>query len=195
MEGRREELMREELARSVSELPAGVLYQLIFFSGPVWVAGDTVSQRGMSATVTSGRKTFRWASKTNHFGWNSVGDDLQTPVWRHVSTSNIEKSLEDIKTTRLSSGTVWLPPMQMALRMDPPPQVVYFMTDGLAGNDSNEIATEIASLCRDKGVVVNTVSLLEPRARDAMIRMAEQTGGQAAYIDAKGEREILERKK
>lgn len=85
--------------------------------------------------------------------------------------------------------------MQMALRMDPPPQVVYFMTDGLAGNDSNKIATEIASLCRDKGVVVNTVSLLEPRARDAMIRMAEQTGGQAAYIDAKGEREILERKK
>ena len=195
MRGRRQELMREELARSVSELPPGVLYQLIFFSGPVWVAGDTVSQRGMSANVTSGRKTYRWESKSNHFGWDSVGDDLQIPVWRNVSNSNIEESLAAIKTTRLSSGTVWLPPMQMALRLDPPPQVIYFMTDGLAGSNSNEIATEIAGLCRDQGVVVNTVSLLEPRAREAMIRMAEQTGGQAAYIDAEGEREILERKK
>ena len=35
--------MRDELSRSVKGLPDGTKYQLIFFSGPAWVAGDEVT--------------------------------------------------------------------------------------------------------------------------------------------------------
>ncbi|MFU8893134.1 MAG: vWA domain-containing protein [Luteolibacter sp.] len=194
MKGERERIMREELAKSVSELPSGMLYQLIFFSGPVWVAGDKVEQRGMKATVISGKDRFEWESKGDHHAWDVVGKKLQTPAWRDVGISNIEESLKHIKETRLTSGTVWMPSMQMALRMEPVPQIIYFMTDGIAGPNSDTIAREIASLAREKGVIVNTIALMEPKARNAMITLAHETGGEAALVDAKGLRHVLEKK-
>lgn len=196
MLGQREKLMREELSHSVSRLPSGIVYQMIFFSGPAWVAGDKVVQRGRNATITSGGRSYRWAAPTptSYHGWRPVGNNLQTPMWQSTSKENIAESIKHIKTTKLTLGTVWLSPMEMALRMDPPPEVIYFMTDGLTGR-SNQVATRIARLCREKGVVVNTVSLLEPKAREAMILMAERTGGQAVYIDARGRREVLRSKK
>ena len=192
MVGVREGLMREELARSVSELPPGMLYQLIFFSGPAWVAGDELQQKANAATVKSGRNVYQWIRKAdNHHSWDVADSNVQTPLWRSVTSKSIQESLQHIKESKLTLGTVWMPPMQMALRMDPPPQIIYFMTDGIAGPNSEQIAKDIAKLAREKSVIVNTVALMEPRARAAMISLAHETGGQAALIDANGERHIL----
>ncbi len=195
MRGERERLMREELTRSVSELPSGMMYQLIFFSGPAWVAGDTVQRQGMTATVTSGKDKFEWRSTSNEFAWDVVNPkNVQTPPWIPTTQSNIEESLELIKNTSLVGGTVWIPPMQMALRMDPAPQVIYFMTDGIVqGQDVVQLAKDIAELARSKGTVVHTVALMEPRAREAMITLAHETGGVASLVDAKGEHQVLEK--
>lgn len=194
MRGKRERLMREELAQSVAELPPGMLYQLIFFSGPAWVAGDTMQRRGMTATVTSGKDKFEWRSRSNEYAWDVVNPKkVQTPAWVPTTQSNIDISLEHIKKTSLVGGTVWMPTMQMALRMDPAPQVIYFMTDGIVeGQDVVKLAKDIAELARSKGTVVNTIALMEPKARKAMITLAHETGGVAVLVDAKGERQVLE---
>ena len=42
MIGAKEKLMRQELARSVKNLPDTLEYALIFFSGPAWYAGQNV---------------------------------------------------------------------------------------------------------------------------------------------------------
>lgn len=197
MRGKREELMREELANSIEALPPGMQYQLIFFAGPAWVAGDAVkvSQGNKQATVTAGSKTYAWFSKTNAHGWE-VKDPkkVQQPEWLDVTSNGVKKSLQQIKETKLVWGTVWQPPVEMALRMDPPPQIIYFMTDGLTGGNPVQAAEKIAKLARDKKVIINTVTLMEPRAREAMITMAEQTGGQATLINEKGEQKPLKSK-
>lgn len=194
MRGKRDTIMREELTRSISELPHGMRYQLIFFSGPVWVAGDKVAHRDRSATVVSGNEQFEWERKGDQHSWDAVGNKLQTPEWRDVSASNIKESLKHIKESRLSIGTTWMPPIQMALRMEPTPEIIYFMTDGVAGRNSNAIAREIATLAGRMGVIVNTVALMEPRARAGMITMAHKTGGQATMVDADGKTHILEKR-
>jgi hypothetical protein len=190
MRGRREQLMRKELAKSVSALTPGVQYQLIFFAGPAWVAGDEVkiARGNKQATVTAGRKTYDWISKSDAHDWQ-VRDPkkVQKPKWLDVSSSTIKKSLKQIKETKLVWGTVWQPSVEMALRLDPAPQVIYFMTDGLTGGDPVKAAKHIADLARRQNVIINTVALMQPRAREAMIAMADQTGGQATLINENGE--------
>ena len=192
VQGDRDKLMREELTRSVSELPPGVVYQLIFFAGPGWVAGDQVQVRGKKATVTSGKDKYEWETSHSYGQWDVAGKKVQTPVWRSVTTQNIEESLKHIKNTQLVLGTVWMPPMEMALRMDPPPQVIYFMTDGIVGGrDVVQLAKDIAKLARSKGTRVNTIALMEPKAREAMITLANETGGEALMVREDGSRQVL----
>jgi len=194
--GHRERLMRQEMAQSVAALPPGMQFQMIFFSGPSWVAGDNVVRQGHRATVTSGNDKFEWRSPGGahaEFKWDVVDPKkVQTPIWYPTTQTVIQNSLKLIEETRLIGGTVWMPPMQMAMRMDPPPQVIFFMTDGIVeGRDTVQLAEDIAAMCRAKGTVVNTVALMEPKARKAMVTLAHQTGGTAMLVNSKGERLVL----
>ena len=172
-------LMKEELAESIKELKPGMQYQMIFFSGPAWVAGSTVDDPNDDAsTVTD--------PDGNVFKWTKRGPDgkTQEPEWLTLSSSTKNKSLDHIEETPLSLGTKWLPPMTMALEMKPAPQVIFFMTDGVGGSLAD--AEAIADMARRKRVIVNTIALMEPKAEDAMRLIAEKTKGQFAIIGEDG---------
>jgi hypothetical protein len=193
MRGKRDQLMREELTRSIAGLSSGMEYQLIFFAGPAWIAGDVVkitdgNRRGL---VTSGRSEFEWITRGGAHGWEVKGK-AQVPEWLAVSAVNSKTSLEHIKETPLVWGTVWAPGIDMALSMDPPPQIIYFMTDGLTGGNAVKEAESIAKRAKKARAIVNTVSLMEPKAREAMITLASLTGGAATLIDEKGKANVLD---
>jgi len=194
MRGRRDQLMRAELSRSISTLPPGVDYQIIFFAGPAWVAGDTVEMAGdrRTAEVKSAGRTFRWESaRAGASGWQTRGA-RQRPDWLKVTESNREQSLAHIRDTPLVWGTIWEPPLDMALNLDPRPDVIYFMTDGVVGGtDPVEVARRIANRARTRNVVINTVAMMEPRAERAMIEMATRTGGVASMIQSDGQAVVL----
>jgi hypothetical protein len=187
MRGKREQLMREELTNSVSGLSSGMEYQLIFFAGPAWVAGDEakVFKGNREGLVTSGKAKFEWSTDGGAHGWKVKGK-AQVPEWLAVSAANSKSSLKHIKETPLVWGTVWAPGIDMALSMDPPPQIIYFMTDGLTGGNAVKEAEAIAKRAKKARTIVNTVSLMEPRAREAMVTLAKLTGGEATLIDEKG---------
>lgn len=48
----------------------------------------------------------------------------------------------------------------MALSMDPKPDVIFFMTDGIAGKNSLDIAEDISCKACGMKVVINTVALM-----------------------------------
>jgi hypothetical protein len=50
MNGQRDKLMRDELEKSIKEMPTGAKYQLIFFAGPAWVAGSEVPNASAKGT-------------------------------------------------------------------------------------------------------------------------------------------------
>ena len=70
----------------------------------------------------------------------------------------------------------------MALDMKPKPDLVVFLTDGASGSDSSEKAKKLGNSAKTRGIKVNTIALMEPRAREAMAELARRAGGSFALI-------------
>lgn len=190
MGGEREDLMRKELSDSVKQLVEGMKYQMIFFAGPAWVGGDEVNSNKKVGLITGADGKFEWKCSGSADGWKQVGKK-QVPQWQQVSKSGLRKSEKIIKETPLVWGTYWRPPLEMALTMDPPPQVIYFMTDGASGKTAEDTARTIGAKAKAKGIVINCVALMEPRAHDAMDELAKRTGGQFTVVFKGGKRQKI----
>jgi hypothetical protein len=188
----RESLMRNELSKSVKGLSAGMGYQLIFFAGPAWVAGDEVSMQGhRTATVKHRGKTYEWTCRGGKaHDWLPEGKKLQ-PEWVSAGHREIARSIKEIEETKLVWGTHWQPAIEMALSMVPPPEVLFFMTDGVTGGDVMAAVRELAAKAKAKGTVINTVAMMEPRAEDAMKDLARRTGGQFTIVRQNGKVELV----
>ncbi len=193
MRGEREKLMRDELARSVSGLKGGVQYQLVFFAGPAWVAGDQVqlvkngTTKVTSMMASAKNQVYEWVNTGGSNGFKPKDEDkLQTPAWLRSNASQLEKSAEVIKQTPLVYGTVWQPAIEMALRMEPKPNVIFFMTDGVCGGNVLKIAEDIGKRAKSEGVVINTVAMMDPKTKAAMLKMSEESGGSFTLIKEDG---------
>ena len=183
----REALMRKELISSVDKIAHKTNYALIFFAGPAWVAGDEVDWTKKKAIVTGkGRRKYEWKSPGTAHEWDQVGK--KEPVeWLSATQGQLSKSRKVIKETRLVWGTRWDNPLQMALDMDPPPQVIYFMTDGVA-KGSDRWAREIGARAKSRGVKINCVAMMQPKAHDAMEDLAKRTDGHFTIVMQGGQR-------
>lgn len=192
MRGDRINLLKKELARSVGALPDGMEYQLIFFAGPAWVAGSDVQLQGKgSATVEYEGKTYKWTcTGKNANKWDTKGSTMRVQ-WRKADKERLEESLSAIKSTSLVWGTAWEKPLEMAIDMKPRPDVVFFMTDGASGSDSEDIAKRIGRRAKSRGITINSIALMDPTARDAMGALSERTGGQFSMVKKDGSTQVL----
>ena len=189
MKGERDALMRKELAKSVGGLSASVKFQMIFFSGPAWVAGSDLPgfnySTGKATVKGKGGHSYEWTGKGLH-DWTPKGK-RQPAEWLDVTSSQLTESLKIIKTDPLSGGTDWENPLLMAFDMEPPPNVVFFMTDGaVGGRDMMALVKDLAAVAKRKGIVVNTIAMMEPKAEEPMADLAKRTGGEFTVIDANG---------
>lgn len=208
-------LMKEELDRSLDTLSAGMKYQMIFFAGPVWVAGSDVAYRGSDQEAKTGNiitgpdeKEYKWKTKGGANGFEPVGK-MQKANWITVNSTHgklgaqrrdaekagqktIAESKEIVRDTKLVWGTRWKYALEMALEMEPTPEVIYFMTDGSTGREAGEVARDVARKAKRAGCVVNCIAMMEPRAHDAMKEIAKKTGGQFTIVKAGGEVEEVD---
>ncbi len=182
----RHQLMRDELSESLSLMHPGLQIGIIFFAGPAWVAGDTV--KGTTVTSSKG-KSYKWKRGQGHSKWEHDGKKQKVPWWT-ITDKEIKRLTKIVKTAPLSGGTVWDNPLNMALDMDPPPQMIYFMTDGVA-NGSDKWAKEVGERAKKMGVVINCVALMQPKAEEDLKTMARLTGGQLTMVDGKGKRKEI----
>lgn len=185
MKGEKIELLRKELARSVAALPNDLEYQIICFAGPTWVAGDEViqGQTHHSYQVKSDGKEYGWITFDKPFNFRPTNtSNTQEANWIISTNDNRLESIEIIQNTPMAWGTVWSYPLEMALNMSPQPDVIYFMTDGLAGTDSFRVANTIGEQAAKKDIIINTVSLMKPEARNSMQKMADLTRGVYSLI-------------
>lgn len=187
MNGKRQKLMRAELTKSVSRLSADQDYQLVFFAGPVWVAGSTITmatdQKSGVVTSPNGRE-HRWAA-TQGGRWEVSGRAPEA-TWLHADKAALEKSVATIRQTELVNGTYWKPAIDMALDLKPAPEIIYFMTDGIVSRNVDQTIDELARTARRKKCVINTIAMMEPEAADAMRDLAEKSGGRFTMIHPDG---------
>ncbi len=179
----RDVLMREELSRSVKALPDKTKYQLIFFSGPAWVAGDEV----VGNTVKHKGKDYKWSSKSL-WEWVPEGTMMKAE-WEESSEAQRKKSMSLIKNTELVGGTDWESPLIMAMNMEPPPEQIFFMTDGAMENrDMQRLVRGLVAKAKAKNIKINTVNMMVPQkeAIEAMDDLASKTGGKFTIVEKGG---------
>jgi len=186
MGGKKIKMMKKELKKSISKLPDGMEYQLIFFAGPAWIAGDDVAMGGgkKEATVKNDGKIYKWESKKGGNNWERRGKK-QKVGWIKSSKETREASLKAIQETQLVWGTTWNDPLEMALEMKPLPDYIFFMTDGAPGTGIDgalKTAKRMGARAKSRKVKVNTISLLLPQAKEALEELAEKTGGEFTLI-------------
>lgn len=205
MKGTREKLMREELENSIRRLPIGQKYQLIFFAGPSWIAGeqlvleplkrDKKNKSGLKAelkatfTNKEGKK-HEWKGKKTS-DWEPEGR-LPKAQWISATSKMKNESAQIIKSNELVGGSNWSYPFEIAFSMSPLPSTVIFMTDGATGKKGLAAAMEYSKQARRRGIVINAVALMEPKAVQAMSILAEKTDGKFSLIDKEGKKVSLE---
>lgn len=187
MSGKREKLMRKELEKSVRQLSPLMHFQLIFFSGPVWIAGDRVEMNigNTEAVVTHGDTEYKWERGSTAGSWEHKGRK-PSAEWLAAGPVEIESAAVQIRETHLEYGTHWVSPLEIALEMTPPPDVIFFMTDGASPGTTERDIERLGSRARAKKTVINTMALMEPEAEDGMKELARRSKGRFTVIDASG---------
>jgi hypothetical protein len=193
MKGKREQLMRAELTKSVSQLQPRAQFQIICFCGPAWIAGDQVEMELAQANDEPGKRQatvhhhgqdFKWKS-AGHGVWEPDGKKLKAD-WLTADCATLDRTAIYIKETPLEYGTHWTGPLEMALEMQPAPEVIVFMTDGASPGTTDEMIKKIAARARTKNTIINTMSLMEPEADASMKMLAKLAKGKFTVIDVSG---------
>lgn len=70
----------------------------------------------------------------------------------------------------------------MALNMDPSPDVVYFLTDGVVGNGQQAVDEVIKMNRRGPRAKIFTISMMQPKAEDLLKDLADRSGGDFSVV-------------
>lgn len=199
----RADIMKKELQKAVDDLSGGTQFQMIFFAGPVWVAGSRImgsSNTRERNTIKSGKDTFEWVSAGGAHRFEPRGKRqkatwIDLPALGHQKKELIRDTKKIIRETPLVYGTRWKYALEMALEMEPAPQVIYFMTDGATGKEAMKVARSVGEQAKAKGITVNTVAMMEPRANEAMLEMAKLSGGTFTIVEENNRRRVVKKLK
>ncbi len=178
-------LMKAELAKSIRGLPSGIEYSLIFFAGPAWLPGAEVTELSKTKwEVLQNGKSYIWSKEGEIYTSKPAQPRVE---WIDSTRGNIRDSVKLVENSGLEFGTSWYTPLEMALKMKPQPDVVFFMTDGLAAG-TERVIEDLGEFARKRKIVINTIAINEPRAREAMTELAEMTKGEFSLVDEQGKR-------
>lgn len=188
MSGKRIKLLRAELKRSVAGLGLEKEYQIFFFAGPAWLAGDKVDMDSdrKSATVHAGNRTYDWAVPKDRPVWEMKKGRSRSVSWMKADPARIADSLTAIEETPLIYGTSWEGPLEMALALNPAPDLIFFMTDGVSGRESMNIAEKMGQRAKTKKTIINSIAMMEPDAVEPMKELARRSGGKFSVINEDG---------
>lgn len=197
----RVDIMKRELQNAVEDLAGGTQFQMIFFAGPVWIAGSEIlgsADTTMSNVIRAGEETFEWVNSADGQGFEPRGA-LQTAPWIQIpELGHAKKKIKldtkkTVRNTPLVWGTRWKYALEMALAMEPTPQVIYFMTDGATGTEAMTVARSVGDQAKAHGITINTVAMMEPRANEAMFELATRTNGTFTVVESGNRRRVVEK--
>ena len=159
--GSRIEALKKELERSIKELSSDMEVSLVFFSSTAW--------------------TFATPGPNPHDqGWSGVGK-MPVAAW-YPATAKVKQELTSkMRAMPTGGGTVWYPPLKLALNMNPPPQGVFLLSDG-APRDADLVLDEMKEINPHR-IPVHTISLELPGSpAGQLLEIAEKTGGKFSMI-------------
>lgn len=170
------DLMKEELKRSVSALPFGTEFQIIFFGGPAWFAGTEPE------LIHWNQSGYSWKYKN--------GNDANLPTRSLIRStkSRVKATLQHIDEVQTVGSTDWRSPLKMAINLAP--DVIYFMTDGAVEETPGKIplVEDITEYNRKKSrSKINSICLMEKKAFKMMKELSDKNNGTIFLVQENGE--------
>jgi hypothetical protein len=159
--GTRIEGLKKELIRSIENLPSKLNFTVIFFSSSGWHIGtegpDFVGN-----------------------GWSGAGEAPGTE-W-YPATQQVKHSvIQQIKAMPAKGGTVWYPPLKMAMTMHPSPTTVYLLSDG-DPRDGDSVLFDMGEI-NPNGIPIDTIAFeLAGSPASMLMEIAKTTGGRFSMV-------------
>ena len=177
----------EETTRALKGLKAGMQYQVIRFAGggvfawPGWKVDDKTVKFDNMVTDPNGKKYRFYSPKKGYADFEFDGPDSGLPKekWLEVGSSNLKKTIDVLEERQTFLGTDWLMALKVGHGMEPPPDVIYFMSDGTGGNAPGPILSYNRSHGRP---VINTFAMQTTKGAKEFAEVAAGTKGKFTIV-------------
>jgi hypothetical protein len=179
------ELLKKELNKSISQLPAGTAFQVLFFSDFAWPPGE-VNSRNSEAF-----EKYRWPRIDGSTEQLSAENykKAKIPTFKYLPVTPF--SLQDMKKivdeADNPGGTNWGAGLLMALNANPKPDVIFFMTDGNRSDEMGWIDIVTAENKRKLPMTtIHTSAMQQPDAAPELDTLAKRNNGKFTVVLGEG---------
>lgn len=155
----RVELLRSELSKSLKSLDPTVIYSIILFE-----------------------------ELARFHDWSSRIPQTGNSHWHQATPGNLSQSTRIVSSTKPDGGTDWFVGLSAALDLNPKPEVIYFMTDGVSDEDVNEAIRKTTEKNNESFPTarIHTTALIKPDLGELMKRLAHENDGNFTIVDRLG---------
>ncbi len=171
------DLLKKELVKSITQMPMGTSYQILFFSDFAWPHNE-VDSRNNSALMK-----YRWEIDPKDY------KSVKIPTFKFLQASpfTLQDSREIIERSDNPGGTNWGSGLLMALNASPKPDVIFFMTDGNRSDEMGWIDIVTAENKRRlPTTVIYTSAMQQPDAARELDTLAKRNNGKFTVVMGEG---------
>lgn len=121
----------------------------------------------------------------NHESWSLMDGHTGRMTWIRATQRGKRDAIRKINTeVQPGGGTVPSPGFMLAFSLEPVPDVIYFMTDGIFAESE---AAAIIAMNSDHRVPIHAICFASRAAEQMMRRIAQLSGGSYTHIEGPGE--------
>lgn len=167
------DVLKKELIKSLGRVPSGTQYQILFFSDFAW-PHNTIDPKKSAAF-----EKFRWSITSDE--WKKA--KIPTFAYLLASPFNLADSRKIVQEADNPGGTNWGSGLLMALKANPKPDIIFFMTDGQKSDEQGwvDIITSENNRSMTR-TVIHTSVMMETDAAADMDRLAKANGGTFSVV-------------
>ena len=148
------------------------------------VSGSMQSQNRLTSAISELTKSLKRLPDFARFYVLFYSNQVEMPAmqkgWNTARSSTVRRMINEFETIRAGGGTMPRPAFELALVLEPPPEVIFFLTDGEISGFSADML--LALIPRGKHIVVNTIAFGDSANQQQMIDIAKATGGQYRFV-------------
>lgn len=122
-----------------------------------------------------------------HIVMFSSGPLVEPPMqrgWTQARRANVNQHIRWLEDQTPGGGTVPAPAFDQVMNLNPRPDVIYFMTDGIIVGFTAEEIKQLNS--RGKRVIINTIAFGDQGSEDLLREIARDSNGQYRYVSDGG---------
>lgn len=167
------DLLKKELVKTMNQMPMGTSYQILYFSDFAW-PHDQVDSRNSEALLK-----YKWEIDSKDY------KKVKIPSFKYIQANpfSLRESTEIIQRSENPGGTNWGSGLLMALKGNPKPDVIFFMTDGLRSDEQGWVDVVTAeNKSRLPVTAIYTSAMQEPDAAPELDSLARRNNGRFTIV-------------